>query len=178
MARPRFKEVWCRIVPRPIERSTFVLVTSGILWLTFWQWRSPPGVVWEVDNVIGKGVLWAIFGLGWVIALVSTYLIDHFDLFGVRQVILYTKGKHYEPTGFRSPFLYKLVRHPLMLGFLIAFWAIPTMTVSHLVFAAAFTVYIVIAVQIEERDLIHFFGADYVEYRRKVPALLPIPKRK
>lgn len=178
MARPAFKRWWTRFVPKPVERSTYVLLSSLALILLFWQWRPMTDTVWSVENHTGRIVLWVIFWLGWAVVLVGTFLINHFDLFGLRQVYLYLRGVPYTETGFKTPFLYKIVRHPIMLGFIIAFWAAPHMTLGHLIFAIATTAYILIAVQFEERDLMYFHAAPYEEYRKKVPMILPIPKRK
>ena len=178
MARPGFKKWWTRFVPKPVERSTYVLLASLALALVFWQWRSVPDVVWSVEHPAGRGVLWALFALGWATVLVGTFLIHHFDLFGLRQVWLNLRGRGYAELGFRTPFLYRIVRHPIMLGFLLAFWSTPRMTVGHLVFALATTGYILVAVRLEERDLASAFGSVYEEYRRRVSMLLPLPKRR
>ena len=178
MARPGFKKRWTQIVPQPIERSTYVLIASLALALLFWQWRPILTVVWSVENSIGSLVLQVLFWVGWGTVLLSTFLIGHFDLFGLRQVYLYWVNKAYPATGFKTPGLYKIVRHPIMLGFIIAFWATPRMTVGHLVFAVATTVYILIAVQIEEHDLTNLYGDTYREYKREVSMLIPMPRKK
>ena len=178
MARPGFKSVWTRIVPQVIERSTYVLLASLSLALLFWQWRPMPDVVWSVKNSAISLVLQVLFFAGWGIVLLSTFLIGHFDLFGLRQVYLYQVGKAYTSSGFKTPGLYKIVRHPIMLGFIIAFWATPKMSVGHLVFAIATTLYILIALQIEERDLTNMHGDTYREYKQQVSMLIPLPRKK
>jgi len=178
MARPGFKSWWTRFVPKPIERSTYVLLASLALILLFWQWQPLPGVVWSVDNAAGRYILLALFWIGWLLVLTSTFLINHFELFGLRQVYLHQRGQEHTDSGFRTPFLYKFVRHPIMLGFIIAFWATPRMTAGHLLFAIATTAYILIALQLEERDLANAYGTTYEDYRKHVSMLLPIPKRK
>jgi methanethiol S-methyltransferase len=177
MARRWFKERWTQVIPWAIERSTFVLCASAALLLLFWQWRAIGIQVWTVENDFARLTLWALFGAGWGTVLVMTFLINHFDLFGLRQVWLPLIGRPYTPVEFRTPLPYRIVRHPLYFGFLLAFWSTPHMTLAHLVFALATTAYIVLAIQFEERDLLSEHGAAYAEYRRKVPMLLPGMRR-
>lgn len=176
MARPAFKARWTKLVPRPVERSTYVLIASLLLILLMWQWRPLPATVWMVENEIGAAVLYGLFALGWLLVLASTFAIDHFDLFGVRQVARFARGQEQAPVEYKESWFYKIVRHPLMLGFLIAFWATPYMTVGHLLFAAGMTAYILIALQFEERDLVAAHGEDYRDYQRRVSMLIPRPK--
>jgi len=176
MARNGFKRWWTRIVPKPIERSTFVVFTCVVLGLLFWQWRAVPEVVWEVTNPAARMLIQVMSWIGWGMVLLSTFIIDHFDLFGLRQVVLHFRGKPYALPRFKVSVLYRLVRHPLMLGFLVAFWATPRMTIGHLFFSLMTTGYILVAIQLEERDLAANHGEDYLEYRRKVPMLLPFLK--
>jgi methanethiol S-methyltransferase len=176
MARKWFKERWTRVVAPALERSTYVLLSSLALILLFWQWRPLGGVVWSVTDPIGRAVLLSLFAFGWTLVLVSTFLINHFDLFGLRQVWLFLRGKPYTYLKFGTPGPYKLVRHPLYLGWFFAFWATPTMTYAHLLFAVATAAYILLAIQFEERDLIREHGAGYEEYRRRVPMLIPFTR--
>jgi len=173
MARQWFKRAWSRIVPPPVERSTYVLFSSLALLLLFWKWEPMGGVVWNVENGVGRVALYSLYAAGWGIVLAATFLINHFDLFGLRQVWLHLIGRPYRQLEFRTPGLYRYVRHPLYLGWLLVFWSAPKMTIAHLVFAVATTGYILIAIQFEERDLIRFH-AEYAEYRRRVPMLVPI----
>jgi methanethiol S-methyltransferase len=173
MARPWFKQRWTRIVPEPLERSTYVLLSSAALILVFWKWQPLGGVVWSVSDPIGRAVLYSLFAFGFGLVLVATFLINHFDLFGLRQVWLYLRGQEYTRLHFGEPGPYRLVRHPLYVGWFFAFWMTPTMTYAHLLFAVATTAYILIAIQFEERDLVREHGASYEDYRRRVPMLVP-----
>jgi protein-S-isoprenylcysteine O-methyltransferase Ste14 len=176
MARLSFKRWWTRIVPPAAERSTFMMFTVGVFALMFSHWQAIPTVVWHVEHETARIVLYALFGLGWIIALLSTFLINHFDLFGLRQVYLYFTGQEYKPLPFKKIGLYKRVRHPLMLGFLIGFWAVPTMTVGHLVFSGVFTICILVGLFFEERDLATLHGPSYKQYIKETPMLLPVGK--
>jgi protein-S-isoprenylcysteine O-methyltransferase Ste14 len=178
MARQGFKRWWTRFIPKPIERSTYVLLSSLLLVLLFWQWRPILSVIWDVSNPIGNLVLTALFWAGWLLVLTSTFVINHFDLFGLRQVYLFQKGKQYTDLVFKKRWFYRFVRHPLLLGFMIAFWATPKMTLGHLVFAFATTAYMLIAIQLEERDLTNIHGESYQQYKREVSMLLPVPKKR
>ena len=173
MARPWFKKKWRQIVPWSIERSTYVLCASLALDLLFWQWRPLGGTVWSVEAPWLRAALWTLFGFGWLQVLVITFYIDHFDLFGLRQVWLHLLGRQYTRVPFAKPAPYRMVRHPLYLGFVLAFWSAPTMSISRLVFALATTAYIVIAIQFEEQDLSHEHGPAYDAYRRDTPMLIP-----
>jgi len=176
MARPGFKTWWTRFVPPPIERSTYVLLASLALVLLFWQWRPLSQPIWVVENSQLSAAIWTVFWLGWATVLLSTFLINHFDLFGLRQVWAYRRNREIPPPEFRTPLFYKVVRHPIYLGFIVAFWAAPVMSLGHLFFAVATTGYVLIAIQLEERDLIATFGDSYRTYRRRVGMLLPWPR--
>lgn len=177
MARPAFKRWWTRMVPQAIERSTYVLLASLALLLLYWQWRTIPAVVWKVESVAGQWILWVLFWAGWITVLSSTFMINHFELFGLRQVYLAWRQKPYAELGFRIVMLYRLIRHPIMAGFIVAFWATPTMTTGHLLFALVTTAYILAAIQLEERDLVAALGDQYLDYRQHVSMLVPLPHR-
>ena len=177
MARPFFKRAWTRLVPKPAERSTYVLLSSLALLLLFWQWQPIGGVVWTVEQPVIQMVIYGLYAIGWLLVLSATFLINHFDLFGLRQVFLYLIGRPYTQLKFGTPILYRHVRHPLYLGWLFAFWSTPTMTVAHLVFAIATTAYIFVAIQLEEKDLENAFGDDYRRYKKTGPMIIPIGRK-
>jgi protein-S-isoprenylcysteine O-methyltransferase Ste14 len=173
MARPAFKRLWTRIIPEPIERSTYVLISFAVTVLLMWQWRGIDYVIWNAQHPMLRGLLWGLFAIGWLLVLLASLLINHFDLFGTRQVWMYLRRREYQSLPFRTPSFYKHVRHPLYIGWAIAFWATPTMTAGHLLFAAVLTGYMGLAALFEERDLVAHFGEQYKEYRRRVPMFVP-----
>jgi methanethiol S-methyltransferase len=175
MARPAFKRWWTRIIPQEAERSTYTLLSSVALIALFAFWAPIGGIVWNVEAPVAQALIYVAYAFGWGLVLVSTFLINHFDLFGLRQVWLQLRGRPYTPLQFKTPVLYRYVRHPLYVGWFFAFWATPTMTVAHLVFALATTAYILIAIQLEERDLIAEHP-EYAQYRERVPMLVPFTK--
>jgi protein-S-isoprenylcysteine O-methyltransferase Ste14 len=177
MARPTFKHYWTRIIPQEAERSTYILFASAALILLYVLWEPLGGVVWQTQSPIAEATLYGICAFGWSLVLVSTFLINHFDLFGLRQVWLQLRRRPYKPVPFRTPMLYRYVRHPLYVGLLLAFWSTPSMTITHLVFAIATTLYILIAIQLEEQDLMAEHR-EYARYRKSVPMLLPFLKRR
>ena len=175
MARPTFKRWWTGIVPSTVERSTYVLVSNLFVMLLLWQWRPMTGVIWQVEASAARTTLWAIFGFGWLLIVFSSLLINHFDLFGTRHVWLHLRGKEYTSPKFGTPILYRHVRHPLYVGWLLAFWVTPTMTTGHLVFSIGTTLYILIAIYFEERNLVEAHS-EYADYRSRVPMLIPFTK--
>ncbi len=176
MARHGFKQRWTRVVSWYVERSTFVLAASAVLALLLWQWRSIPGTLWDLRGTAFGGALAVTFWLGWGVLLISTFLINHFELFGLQQVWSYVRGAEIHRPDFKAPALYRLVRHPIYLGFVIAFWSAPVMTVGHLLFSVATTGYILVGIYFEERDLVAAYGQKYREYRARVPMLIPFLK--
>ena len=176
MARPAFKRWWTRIIPGAAERSTYVLFSSLALVALFWWWQPMGGIVWDIQATAGINTMYLLYAAGWLLLLYVTFLIDHFDLFGLRQVWLYLRRKPYTPVPFVTPWLYRRVRHPLYVGWLMIFWATPVMTLAHLVFAIMTTAYILVAIQLEERDLVAEHP-EYADYRRRVPMLLPFGRR-
>ncbi|HYD86381.1 MAG TPA: isoprenylcysteine carboxylmethyltransferase family protein [Vitreimonas sp.] len=173
MARPAFKRMWTKIVPKAAERSTFVLFASAILALMFWQWRPLPATIWSVADPLWSTVLWALFAAGWAIVLISTFLINHFDLFGLAQAYNHFRNRESSAPSFVTPLFYQHVRHPIYLGFILAFWATPVMSMGHLLFAIATTGYILVGIFFEERDLVALFGERYRQYTRDVGMLVP-----
>lgn len=173
MARPAFKRILMRYIPAVIERSFYVMASNIALALLFWLWRPIGGTVWQIEDPLISAMLYGLFGLGFLIILCSSFLINHFDLFGLRQIWFYMRGKAYEPLPFAVPFFYRYVRHPLYVGWLLSLWATPHMTIAHLLFAVGFSAYILIAIPFEERDLVAHHGAAYAQYRLQVPKLLP-----
>jgi len=178
MARPAFKAWWTKIIPEPIERSTFVLAANLLLLLLFWQWRPMPIEIWRIDQPVISLLLQGLSLVGWAMVFYSSFLIDHFDLFGLRQVILHFRGKDYAHPSFAVRSLYRWIRHPLMAGFLVAFWFTPTMTQGHLLFALVTTGYIFFGICVEERDLVKVLGEDYAKYRQRTAMIFPLPKSK
>jgi protein-S-isoprenylcysteine O-methyltransferase Ste14 len=173
MARPWFKRRWTRLVVSEVERSTYVLIASAVVALLLWQWRPLPDVVWTVESGWAQAILWSLYGLGWLILVGGTFLTGHFDLFGLRQVLARAGRRTYRPPGFRQTLLYRWVRHPMMVGFLISFWAVPRMSVGRLLFAVAASAYILVAVRLEEHDLREELGQPYLEYAARVPRFIP-----
>jgi protein-S-isoprenylcysteine O-methyltransferase Ste14 len=177
MARPWFKRWWTRFVPTAVERSTYVLASTAVLVLLLWQWQPLPATVWSVGPDWARAVLWTLYGLGWVVLVYSTFAVGHFDLFGLRQILDRARDRRYAEPGFREPWLYRLVRHPIMVGFLIAFWAAPDLSVGRLLFALAGTGYIMVGVRLEEHDLRGQLGEPYEDYLRRTPRFVPRPVR-
>jgi protein-S-isoprenylcysteine O-methyltransferase Ste14 len=177
MARPWFKKIWTRFIPVHAERSTYVLISSALMVILFAGWRPVPDIVWDLASPLARWVVWGLFGAGWGILLLSTFMISHVELFGLKQAWANWRRQRVQDQPFRVRWFYKLVRHPIMLGFFIAFWAVPTMTLGHLIFSIGMTVYIFIGLIFEERDLVTQLGDDYVQYQRRVPMLIPFTKR-
>jgi protein-S-isoprenylcysteine O-methyltransferase Ste14 len=173
MARQRFKAWWTQFIPKPVERSTYVLLASLSLLLLFWQWRPLPAIIWDVENPDLAVTIVTLSFAGWVLVFTSTFIINHFELFGLHQVTNHLVGKEASPPRFKTPLLYKFVRHPIYLGFIIAFWAAPTMTAGHMLFAAVTTIYILLGIALEERDLVDLFGDEYRQYKQRVSMLIP-----
>src|SRR5262249_26559672 len=173
MSRPWFKRHWTRLVPQPIERSTYCLLSCVVAFFLMWQWRGLDGVIWDVQHPVGRWLLWGLFAAGWLLIPTVSLMINHFDLFGTRQVWLYLRGRPYPSLPFRTPLLYGRMRHPLYVGWALAFWATPTMTLGHLLFAGTLTLYMAVAALIEERDLVGHFGDTYRAYQRRVPMFIP-----
>jgi methanethiol S-methyltransferase len=173
MARSWFKRWLTRVVPHQLERSTYVMLSNLAMILLFWQWQPMGGTIWEVHNATGRAILLGLFAAGYIQVLIASFFINHFDLFGMRQAYSYLRGKEYTPLRFATPGHYKHVRHPLYVGWLLGFWATPTMTAAHLLFALMTTAYILVAIQFEERDLVTIHGKDYADYRKRVPMLIP-----
>ncbi len=178
MARPAFKRRWTRVVPPAAERSTYVLFSCVALALIFALWQPLGGIIWQAESAGARAALYAVGGAGWLLVLLATFAINHFDLFGLRQVWLYFRGREYTPLKFKTPGMYSFVRHPLYVGWFMAFWGTPTMTAAHLLFAVTTTLYILVAIQLEERNLVEEHGDAYLEYRRRVPMLIPFTKRR
>jgi protein-S-isoprenylcysteine O-methyltransferase Ste14 len=178
MARPAFKRWWTRFVPQPVERATYVLFSTLALVALYAWWQPMTGVVWEIESEAGRAVMQGVYLFGWGLLLYATFILDHFGLFGVRQAVMHWNGESHEKELFVTPSLYRFVRHPIYVAWLVIFWAAPTMTVGHALFTAMTTAYILVAIQLEERDLIDQFGETYVSYKQTTPALVPIPARR
>jgi methanethiol S-methyltransferase len=178
MARPAFKQWWTRLVPPATERSTFMLQAGLLAIVLIWQWRAMPDLIWSVTQPIASSFIWGLFWLGWLIALIATFLINHFELTGLQQVYAHWRGRQPVAPGFKTPFLYKVMRHPMQFGVMLAFWAAPQMSVGRFVFALGMTTYILVGLYFEERDLVRRFGDTYRDYQRTTPKLVPLPRRK
>lgn len=177
MARNDFKKWWTKLIPQSIERSTYVFISAFLMMMVMWHWKPLLGIIWDVSNPFGYFFLELFFWIGWIIVILSTFMIDHFDFFGLRQVYLNLRKTEYKPLEFRITALYKYVRHPMMFGLILAFWSTPRMTVGHITFAITMTAYILIGVKLEERDLVRSFGEEYKAYQRRVPMLVPLLKK-